>query len=73
MEEEQKHVHAFLYKMSLQKFDAVKRYPDLYLAKGFIQVSSTPYLSLVLFIKKPSRGIQFDIDYQKLNAISKKD
>ena len=36
LEEEQKHGHALLYKMSLQKLDAVKRYLDSHLAKGFI-------------------------------------
>ena len=36
LEEEQEHGYAFLYKMSLQKLDAVKRYLNLHLAKGFI-------------------------------------
>ncbi len=36
LKEKQKHAHAPLYKMSLQKLDAVKSFLDLYLAKGFI-------------------------------------
>ena len=36
LEEEQKHSHAPLYKMSPQELDTVKHYLDLYLAKGFI-------------------------------------
>ena len=73
LEEEQKHDHAPLYKMSLQELDAVKRYLDSHLAKGFIQASSAPYSSLVLFVKKSSREIRFCVDYQRLNAITKKD
>ena len=46
-----------LYKLSLQELDAVKRYLDLQLAKMFIQASLAPYLSLVSFFKKTSRGI----------------
>ena len=30
-------------------------------------------MSPVLFVKKPSRGIQFYVDYRRLNAITKKD
>ena len=63
LEEEQKHGHAPLYKMSLQELDAVKRYLDSHLAKGFIQASSAPYSSPILFVKKPSRGIRFCVDY----------
>ena len=73
LEEEQKHDHALLYKMSLQELDAVKRYLDSHLAKGFIQASSAPYSSPVLFVKKPSGGIRFCVDYRRLNAITKKD
>ena len=58
--------------MSSQKVDVVKRYLDLYLTKRFIQANSAPYSSPVLFVKKSSGGIQFCIDYQRLNAITKK-
>jgi hypothetical protein len=37
------------------------------LDKGFIRVSSSPTLALVLFIKKLSRGLRFYIDYRGLN------
>ena len=59
--------------MSPQELDAVKRYLDSHLAKGFIQASSAPYSSLVLFVKKPGGGIRFCVDYRRLNAITKKD
>ena len=63
LEEEQKHGYVLLYKMSLQELDAVKCYLDSHLAKGFIQASSAPYLSPVLFFRKPSREIRFCVDY----------
>ena len=59
--------------MSPEELDAVKRYLDSHLAKGFIQVSSVSYSSPVFFVKKPKGGIQFCVDYRRLNAIIKKD
>ena len=73
LEEKQKHGHAPLYKMSTQKLDAVKRYLDSHLAKGFIQASLASYSSPVLFVRKPGGRIRFCVDYQRLNAITKKD
>ena len=59
--------------MSPKELDAVKRYLDSHLAKGFIQASSASYSSPVLFVKKPGGGIRFCVDYRRLNAITKKD
>ena len=59
--------------MSPEELDAVKRYLDSHLAKGFIQASSASYSSPVLFVKKPGGGIQFCVDYRRLNTITKKD
>ena len=73
LEEKQKHGYAPLYKMSPQELDVVKHYLNLYLAKGFIQASSDSYSSPVLFVKKPGGRIRFCVDYQRLNAINKKD
>lgn len=73
MKKQQKYGYAPLYIILPQELDTVKRYLDLYLAKKFIPVYSAPYLSLVHFVKKPSRKIRFCIDYRKLNAIIKKD
>ena len=73
LEEEQKPGHAPLCKMSPEELDAVKRYLDSHLAKGFIQASSASYSSPVLFVKKPGGGIRFCVDYKRLNAITKKD
>ena len=59
--------------MSPEELDAVKRYLDSHLAKGFIQASLASYSLPVLFAKKLGRGIQFCVDYRRLNAITKKD
>ena len=59
--------------MSPEELDAVKRYLDSYLAKGFIQASSASYFLPVLFIQKPEGGIRFCVNYKRLNAITKKD
>lgn len=35
--------------------------------------SNAPYASLILMVRKPGRGLRFCVDYQKLNAVTKKD
>jgi hypothetical protein len=43
------------------------------LNKGFIWISSSLAVALVLFIKKPRGGLRFYVDYRGLNWIIKKD
>lgn len=43
------------------------------LDKGFIQVSHSSAAAPVIFVQKPGGGLQFCVDYQALNAITKKD
>jgi len=43
------------------------------LKKGFIKPSNSPYLSLVLFVKKKDRSLRFCINYWQLNTLTKKD
>src|SRR6202021_4156668 len=43
------------------------------LHKGFLVLSSVLFASLILFLQKGDRSLQFYIDYQKLNAITYKD
>jgi hypothetical protein len=50
----------------------IRDYVTTYLSKGFITISLVPYAVLILFVKKPSNGIRFCIDYYKLNIITKK-
>ena len=61
-----------LYSMSLKQLELVKAYLKDHLKKGFIVPSNTSYASPVLFVKKSEGGWCFCIDYQKLNAITKK-
>jgi hypothetical protein len=43
------------------------------LDKGFIWVSNSLAVALVLFVKKPRGGLRFYIDYRGLNQVIKKD
>ena len=43
------------------------------LDKGFIRVSNSPAAAPVLFVKKPSGGLRFCVDYRNLNRLTKKD
>lgn len=42
------------------------------LGKGFIRPSTSPYASPVLVVKKPSGGLRICVDYQGLNAVTRK-
>ena len=58
-----------LYDMSRDELLVLKKYLDDNLIKGFIQASSSPAASPVLFVHKPGDGLQFCVDYRGLNAI----
>ena len=51
----------------------MKEYLTEHLSRGFITVSNYPYVSPVLFVKKPGSSLRFCINYRKLNALTKKD
>ena len=61
-----------LRRMSDQELQEVKKYLDENLAKGFIVPSSASIASPVLFVRKPSGGLRFCVDYRKLNDKTKK-
>ena len=61
-----------LYSMSADELKVLKAYIEKMVDKGFIQASSLPAASPVLFAKKPSRGLHFCVDYWALNAITVK-
>ena len=65
--------YSSLYKMTTEKLKAVKKYLKKNLHKGFIEPSQAPFTASVLFIWKGNSVLQFCIDYQKLNALTKKD
>ena len=40
------------------------------LGKGYIRPSTSPYIALVLIVKKLDRGLRIYIDYRSLNALT---
>ncbi len=58
--------------MSLYKLQKVKKYLNENLFKEFIISSKASYFSLVLFILKANKDLQFCVNYWKLNAIIKR-
>ena len=62
-----------LYPMSQFKLEKTKEYLEENLQKGFITSSNAPYASPILFAQKANGDLQFCVDYQKLNALTKKD
>jgi hypothetical protein len=65
--------YSLLYHQSTAELEEVKRYLVENLAKGFIETSQAPFASPILFVKKPTGGLRFCIDYRKLNRLTKKD
>jgi len=43
------------------------------MSKDFIDKSTAPFASPILFVRKLGGGLRFCVDYRKLNAITKKD
>ncbi len=60
------------YQMSFYKLQKVKKYLNENLFKEFIISSKALYFSFILFILKANEDLRFCIDYQKLNAIIKR-
>ncbi len=58
--------------MSLYKLQKVKKYLNKNLFKEFIIFSKASYFSFILFILKVNEDLRFCVDYQKLNAIIKR-
>jgi hypothetical protein len=65
--------YCLLYKMLLKELEAAKQYIQENLDKGFIVPSQAPFALLILIIRKHNGALCLYINYQKLNAITKKD
>ena len=62
-----------LRKQSTDELLATKQYIVDHLEKGFIEASQAPFAAPILFVRKPSGGLRFCVDFRKLNAITRKD
>lgn len=58
--------------MSQQQLEALRKYLDDQLRKGFIRPSRSSAASPVLIIRKPHGGLRVCVDYRGLNAITLK-
>jgi hypothetical protein len=59
--------------MSLKELEAAKQYIQENLDKGFIIPSHAPFALPILIVRKHNGALCLCVDYQKLNAITKKD
>jgi hypothetical protein len=62
-----------LRKQSTQQLLEVKRFLEENLKKGFIEDSSAPFASPILFVKKHDGSLRFCVDFRKLNGVTRKD
>ena len=62
-----------LYQMSKDQLLVLRKILTELLDNGFMRVSNSPAAAPVIFVKKPSGGLQFCVDYRRLNEISRKD
>ncbi|MBW0556053.1 hypothetical protein O181_095768 [Austropuccinia psidii MF-1] len=61
-----------IYSLSKQESDTLRDYISENLDKGFIIPSSSSTGEPVLFVKKKDHGLPLCVDYQKLNAVTRK-
>jgi hypothetical protein len=59
--------------MSLEELEAAKQYIQENLDKGFIVPSQAPFALLILMVRKHDGALYLCVNYQKLNAITRKD
>jgi len=59
--------------MSQEEQEIIRKYVHEHMSKDFIDKSTAPFASPVLFVRKLGGGLRFCVNYQKLNAITKKD
>jgi len=54
--------------MSRAEVVVIEEWLEENMSKGFIRQSSSPFVSPVLFAKKPDGGLRFCIDYRDMNS-----
>ncbi len=73
LEEESQSSRSQLYLMSSYKLQKVKEYLKENLKKKFITLSKASFASSILFVEKKDDSLRFCVNYQKLNALIKRD
>ena len=58
-----------LYQMSKDQLLVLRKTLTELLDNAFIRVSNSPAAAHVIFVKKPSRGLRFCVDYRRLIVI----
>jgi hypothetical protein len=59
-----------MYRLSQVELEECIKQITLFLEKGWIQPSKSPYGAPVLFALKPGGGLRMCIDYRQLNAVT---
>ncbi len=66
------HEYAFLYNLSKEELQLIKKYLKEHLNEDFIESNIAFYALSILFAKKSDDELRFCVNYRKLNAIIKK-
>ena len=61
-----------IYKISKPELEELKKQLGVFLAKGWIKESLSPFAAPVLFARKANGGLRLCIDYRNLNKYTKK-
>ncbi len=72
LEDENQSSRSWLYLISSHKLQKIKKYLEENLKKKFITFSKAFFASLILFVKKKNNSLCFCVNYQKLNALIKR-
>jgi len=72
LEDENQSSRSRLYLMSSYKLQKIKEYLEENLKKKFITLSKASFASSILFVKKKDDSLRFCVNYQKLNALIKR-
>ena len=62
-----------LYRQTTKELQALKKFIDENLGRGWIAPSNAPFAAPILFVKKANGDLRLCVDYRKLNEISVKD
>jgi len=73
LEDESQSSRSRLYFMSSHKLQKIKKYLEENLKKKFITFSKASFASSILFVEKKDNSLRFCVNYQKLNALIKRD